>query len=187
VQAAADLVWSQLFRKFPDLKVALSEGGIGWIPYFKERIDYQYRQHHFWTGQDFGDRLPSEVFDEHVLTCFIDDRFGVRNRQALNMDHVMWECDYPHSDSTWPFAPEQLWEHFEGIDISDYDIDRMTHLNAMRHFSFDPFSALGGRENCTVGALRASAAGHDVAIKSVRPDVVGKHATRALDLPVPGR
>jgi predicted TIM-barrel fold metal-dependent hydrolase len=187
VQAAADLVWSQLFRKFPDLKVALSEGGIGWIPYFKERIDYQYRQHHFWTGQDFGDRLPSEVFDEHVLTCFIDDRFGVRNRQALNMDHVMWECDYPHSDSTWPFAPEQLWEHFEGIDISDYDIDRMTHLNAMRHFSFDPFSQLGGRENCTVGALRASAAGHDVSIKSVRPDVVGKHATRALDLPVPGR
>jgi predicted TIM-barrel fold metal-dependent hydrolase len=187
VQAAADLVWSQLFRKFPDLKVALSEGGIGWIPYFKERIDYQYRQHHFWTGQDFGDRLPSEVFDEHVLTCFIDDRFGVRNRQALNMDHVMWECDYPHSDSTWPFAPEQLWEHFEGIDISDHDIDRMTHLNAMRHFSFDPFSQLGGRENCTVGALRASAAGHDVSIKSVRPDVVGKHATRALDLPVPGR
>ena len=187
VQAAADLVWSQLFRKFPDLKVALSEGGIGWIPYFKERIDYQYRQHHFWTGQDFGDRLPSQVFDEHVLTCFIDDRFGVRNRQALNMDHVMWECDYPHSDSTWPFAPEQLWEHFEGIDISDNDIDRMTHLNAMRHFSFDPFSTLGGRENCTVGALRASAAGHDVAIKSVRPDVVGKHATRALDLPVPGR
>jgi predicted TIM-barrel fold metal-dependent hydrolase len=187
VQAAADLVWSQLFRKFPDLKVALSEGGIGWIPYFKERIDYQYRQHHFWTGQDFGDRLPSEVFDEHVLTCFIDDRFGVRNRQALNMDHVMWECDYPHSDSTWPFAPEQLWEHFEGIDISDNDIDRMTHLNAMRHFSFDPFSKLGGRESCTVGALRAKAAGHDVAIKSVRPDVVGKHATRALDLPVPGR
>ena len=98
VQAAADLIWSPLFRKFPDLHVALSEGGIGWIPYFKERIDYQYRQHHLWTGQDFGDRLPSEVFDEHVLTCFIDDRFGVANLDVLNIDHVMWECDYPHSD-----------------------------------------------------------------------------------------
>ena len=126
VQAAADLIWSPLFRKFPDLKVALSEGGIGWIPYFLERIDYQYRQHRFWTGQDFGDRLPSEVFNEQVLTCFIDDRFGVANRQYLNMDNVMWECDYPHSDSTWPFAPEQVWEHFDG-DISDHDIDRMTH------------------------------------------------------------
>ena len=37
VQAAADLVWSPVLRKFPDLKVALSEGGIGWIPYFLER------------------------------------------------------------------------------------------------------------------------------------------------------
>ena len=55
VQAAADLVWSPMLRKFPDLKVALSEGGIGWIPYFLERIDYNYDRHHLWTGQDFGD------------------------------------------------------------------------------------------------------------------------------------
>ena len=108
VQAATDLIWSPGFRKFPDVRVALSEGGIGWIPYFLERIDYQYSQHHTWTGQDFGDQLPSEVFDEHVLTCFIDDRFGVASRNFLNMDNVMWECDYPHSDSTWPFSPEEL-------------------------------------------------------------------------------
>ena len=63
---ATDLIWSPVFRSFPDMRVALSEGGIGWIPYFLERIDYQYKQHHTWTGQDFGDKLPSEVFDEHV-------------------------------------------------------------------------------------------------------------------------
>ena len=80
VQAATDIIWSGVLSRFPDLRIALSEGGIGWIPYFLERIDYQYRQHHFWTGQDFGDRLPSEVFSERVLTCFIDDRFGVANR-----------------------------------------------------------------------------------------------------------
>jgi predicted TIM-barrel fold metal-dependent hydrolase len=180
VQAATDLVWSPMLRKFPDLRIALSEGGIGWIPYFKERIDYQFRQHHLWTGQDFGDRLPSEVFDEHVLTCFIDDRFGVMNRGSLNMDHVMWECDYPHSDSTWPFSPEQVWEHFDGA--SDHDIDRITHLNAMQQFSYDPFSVLGGRENCTVGALRAQAAGHDVAIKSTRAKEVATGVVKSSDL-----
>ena len=148
VQAATDLIWSSVFRRFPDVRVALSEGGIGWIPYFLERIDYQYKQHHTWTGQDFGDKLPSEVFDEHVLTCFIDDRFGVASREFLNMDNVMWECDYPHSDSTWPFSPEELGLYLEGV--SDHDINRMTHLNAMRHFEYDPFSTLGGRENCTV-------------------------------------
>ena len=77
----------------------------------------------------------------------------------------MWECDYPHSDSTWPFAPEQVARALRRR-VSDHDIDRITHLNAMRHFSYDPFSILGGRENCTVGALRANAEGHDVSIRS---------------------
>jgi hypothetical protein len=101
------------------------------------------------------------------------------------MDHVMWECDYPHSDSTWPFSPEQVYEHFDGV--SDHDIDRITHLNAMRHFSYDPFSVLGGRDSCTVGALRARAAGHDVAIRSTNATRVGAHATLATDLNVPSR
>ena len=140
VQCAADLVWSPIFRKFDGLRIALSEGGIGWVPYFLERIDYVYQHHKAWTNQDFGDKLPSQVFNEHVLTCFIDDRFGVANLDALNKDHVMWECDYPHSDSTWPFSPEQVAEHFVG-DVSDHDIDRITHLTAMRHFSYDPFTA----------------------------------------------
>jgi hypothetical protein len=146
-----------------------------------ERLDYNYRKHHLWTGQDFGDKLPSEVFNEHVLTCFIDDRFGVQARAALDMDNVMWECDYPHSDSTWPFSPETFMEHITP-DVSDHDVDRMSHLNAMRHFHYDPFSALGGRENCTVGALRATAVGHDVAIRATGTSSTGEKATKAADL-----
>ncbi len=110
VQAAADLVWSPVLRKFPGLKFALSEGGIGWVPYFLERVDYNYGRHHLWTGQDFGDTLPSEVFNRSVITCFIDDKFGVASRGFLDMDNVTWECDYPHSDSTWPRSPEILAE-----------------------------------------------------------------------------
>jgi hypothetical protein len=166
VQAAADLVWSRMLRKFADLKVALSEGGIGWVPYFLERIDYNYDRHHAWTGQDFGDKLPSEVFNEHVITCFIDDRFGMASRGALDIDMVTWECDYPHSDSNWPQSPEVFAQSI--IGASDEEIDKITHLNAMRHFHYDPFSVLGGKENCTVGALRKSVEGHDVTIRSQR-------------------
>jgi predicted TIM-barrel fold metal-dependent hydrolase len=163
VKAAADLVWSPVLRKFPDLRIALSEGGIGWIPYFLERLDYNYQRHHYWTGQDFGDKLPSQVFNEHIITCFIDDHFGVASRQFLEMDNVCWECDYPHSDSTWPLAPETFLKQMDGVDRDD--IDRMSHLNAMRHFNFDPF-AVTPREECTVGALRRRAAGHDVSIRA---------------------
>jgi predicted TIM-barrel fold metal-dependent hydrolase len=182
VHAAADLVWSDVLRKFPALNVALSEGGIGWIPYFLERVDYNYERHHRWTGQDFGDRLPSEVFNEHVITCFIDDHFGVASREFLNMDRVCWECDYPHSDSTWPTAPETLAKQLDGV--SDHDINRITHLNAMRLFCFDPFS-VRPREECTVGALRERAAGHDVSIRSTNASHVGAHKALATDLEVP--
>ena len=163
VQAAADLIWSPVLRKFPDVKIALSEGGIGWIPYFLERVDYNYQRHHYWTGQDFGDRLPSEVFNEHMITCFIDDHFGIESRRFLNMDKVCWECVYPHSDSTWPTAPETFMKQMDGVDR--LDIDKISHLNAIRNFGYDPFSVMP-KEECTVGALRQKAAGHDVSIKA---------------------
>jgi predicted TIM-barrel fold metal-dependent hydrolase len=180
VQAAADLVWSRMLRRFPDIKIALSEGGIGWIPYFLERIDYNYDRHHAWTGQDFGKKLPSEVFNEHVLTCFIDDKFGVASLDALDKDMVTWECDYPHSDSNWPESPEVFAQSINGL--SDENIDKITHLNAMKHYHYDPFSVLGGRANCTVGALRKQVEGRDVSIKSVHRQGGHKGGFKASDL-----
>jgi hypothetical protein len=161
VQAAADLVWSPVLRKFPDLRISLSEGGIGWVPYFCDRIDWIYTRHHAWTGQDFGGRLPSEVFLERVVLCFIDDPAGAANLDRLDIDGVCWEADYPHSDSTWPISPETLWPSIDGL--SDDTIDQITHLNAMRHFRYDPGHPL---DECTVGALRARATDVDVTPKS---------------------
>ncbi len=163
VQAAADLLWSPVLRKYEDLRFALSEGGIGWIPYALERIDYVYQHHHAWTGQDFGDKLPSQLFKDRIITCFIDDAFGVDNRRYLNIDNITWECDYPHSDSTWPQSPEMAMKYL--ADVPDEEIDKMTHGNAIRHFQYDPF-ALRPRQRCTVGALRAEASTVDTSIVS---------------------
>ena len=167
VQAAADLIWSGVLRRYPGLRVALSEGGIGWIPYFLERIDYVYERHHRWTGQDFGNRRPSDVFREQVITCFIDYAVGLETRHHLNVDNVCWECDYPHSDSTWPNSPEVLAASLG--DLTDDEINAVTHLNAMRLFSFDPF-VHRTPQDCTVAALRAGATGVDVSPRSVIPD-----------------
>ena len=165
VQAAADLIFSPVFRKFPTFKIAMSEGGIGWVPYFLERIDYTYEHHKAWTGQDFGDQLPSQVFKERVVTCFIDDAAGVKNRHDIGIDMITWECDYPHSDCTWPTSPERLMKSLDGVP--DDEIDKMTHLNAMRHYQYDPFSVIP-REDCTVGALRARATDVDTGYHEVR-------------------
>jgi predicted TIM-barrel fold metal-dependent hydrolase len=163
-QAAADLLWSRVIKKFPGIRFALSEGGTGWIPYFLDRLDRTYDMHHLWTGQDFGDKLPSEVFREHFLTCFISDPVGVQLRHLIGIDNIAWECDYPHSDSSWPDAPEELAE--VSRDVADDDLNKITYQNAMRWYSFDPFVAGRTRENATVGALRAEAAGHDVSVQA---------------------
>jgi predicted TIM-barrel fold metal-dependent hydrolase len=165
VQAATDLIWSPIFRKFPSFKIAMSEGGIGWIPYFLDRIDYVYEHHQAWTGQDFGDKLPSQLFRERVITCFIDDPAGVKMRHDIGIDTITWECDYPHSDCTWPTSPERLMKSLDGVP--DDDINKMTYINAMRDFHFDPF-AHRPKEQCTVGALRAEATDVDTSVHQVR-------------------
>ncbi|MET0491306.1 MAG: amidohydrolase family protein [Acidimicrobiales bacterium] len=165
-QAAADLLWSRVIKQFPDIRIALSEGGTGWIPYFLDRLDRTYDMHHLWTGQDFGDELPSDVFRRHILTCFIADPIGMALRDEIGIDNICWEQDYPHSDSSWPTAPEELLAVAQKYGASLEEIDKITHENALRWYRFDPFSTRP-REQCTVGALRAEVPDHDVAIRSM--------------------
>jgi predicted TIM-barrel fold metal-dependent hydrolase len=166
VQAAADLLWSAPIKEFPTVKIALSEGGTGWIPYFLDRVDRTYEMHSTWTHQDFGGKLPSEVFKEHFMTCFISDPIGVKNRHEIGVDNICWEMDYPHSDSMWPGAPEELFAVFDTYGVSDDEINKITHENAMRLYHFDPFAHIP-KDQCTVGALRKSAEGHDVSIQAL--------------------
>ena len=166
VQAAADLLWSKPIKEYPDLKVALSEGGTGWIPYFLERADRTYEMHSTWTHQNFGDKLPSDVFRDHFLTCFISDKVGVALRNMIGIDNICWEADYPHSDSMWPGAPEELWEVLSANNVPDDEINKMSYQNAMRWYSFDPFSHIT-QAQATVGALRKAAEGHDVSIRAL--------------------
>ncbi len=180
VQCAADLVWSRVMTEFPDLRFALSEGGIGWIPYFLERIDYVYDHHHRWTGQDLGGKYPSEFLNERFFLCFIDDTFGLESRDHINMDNVCWECDYPHSDSTWPTSPEQLSESLGGLD--ETEIEGVTFENACRAFNYDPFVHIP-KEEATVAALRSKATGVDVSETTVHENLeLPTEPIRIIDL-----
>jgi predicted TIM-barrel fold metal-dependent hydrolase len=151
---AADWLNLEALLRYPNMKIALSEGGIGWIPYFLERADFSHSRHQFWTHSRFQNIKPSDIFKRHFLNCFIDDAFGLKNLDSLNEDMVSYECDYPHSDSLWPEVPEHLYPTLK--HLTDAQIDKVTHGNAMRFFRFDPFK-VHKKEQLTVGALRAKA------------------------------
>ena len=152
---AQDLLFGPTLRRFPDLKVALSEGGIGWIPFYLERADRHYTNQ-TWIGNDFGDKLPSEVFREHVLACFITDLAGLKMRHDIGVEIIAWECDYPHTDTTWPESPEFVWNELRTAGTADDEIHKITWENSVRFFDWDPFAHLP-KEQATVGALRALA------------------------------
>jgi hypothetical protein len=162
IEVASDLIWSKIFSRHPNLRFALSEGGIGWVPYIQERLDYIYKGTKHWTGMDLGGWLPSELFKEHVIVCFIDDIAGIEARHHMNLDNITWECDYPHTDSTWPNSPEEAMRYLS--ECTDDEINRITHLNAMRHFQYEPFKHIP-REEATAGALRRKSADWDISIR----------------------
>jgi predicted TIM-barrel fold metal-dependent hydrolase len=154
--AAADWVNLAALHKYPDMKICLSECGLGWIPYFMERADFSHSRHKYWTNSSmtFKNKTPSEVFKEHFMVCFIDDAFGLDNLKYVNEDLVAYECDYPHSDTLWPEVPEYLWKTV--TQLSDEQINKITHENVMKFFNFDLFK-YNKKEDLTVGALRQQA------------------------------
>jgi hypothetical protein len=159
IYTLGDLLWAPFWQRFPALRFALTEGDIGWIPYFLWRAEHTLDRHNGWMKHEQPQGLrPSELFRERILVCFIEDRVGVQLLDSFNVANVCWESDYPHSDSSWPNAPDHLAELFH--DVDDAVVAQITHENAMRHFQFDPF-AHRLRERCTAAALRAEAAGVD--------------------------
>jgi predicted TIM-barrel fold metal-dependent hydrolase len=153
VLCVQDLLWGPAMRKYPGLKIAYSEGGIGWIPFLLDRVDRHYENQR-WTGQDFGGKLPSEVFREHALACFISDPTSLKLHKEIGDDIIAFETDYPHSDSLWPDAPEDLLRQCHDAGCSDELINKISWGNAARFCSYDPFAAIP-KEQATVGALRA--------------------------------
>ncbi|OJZ76181.1 amidohydrolase [Mycobacterium paraffinicum] len=164
LMALQDIMFGRTLRKFPDLRIALSEGGIGWIPYYLERAD-RHAKNQLWIGQDWSDRMPSQIFRDQILACFITDPAGVKLRNEIGIDNLAWECDYPHTDSTWPNGPEQLFGEFTAAGATDDEINKITHENSCRFFDFDPFKHTA-KKDATVGALRARATDVDLSTVS---------------------
>jgi len=131
--AVADLAFSPVFHGHPNLKIAFSEGGVGWIPYLLERMDATWEKHRFYQNVNQEVR-PSELFRTHIWGCFIVDQHGLSSRDSIGIDRMLWECDYPHSDSHWPNSRKVASEQF--LDVPDDEVRQIVELNARELFNF---------------------------------------------------
>jgi hypothetical protein len=125
--SSVDLVFSGVLQRHPKLKFMLSEGGIGWIPYIMERLDYTWERHRWYQNINRTDR-PSELFRRHFWGCFIDDVHGVASRDTIGVENILIEVDYPHSDSHWPNSRKRIGECL--LEVTDTEAHRIVELNA---------------------------------------------------------
>ena len=103
----SDFLFSGVLVRFPELKLAYSEGQIGWLPYILERADDVWREHRAWGGvKDIVPEPPSTYYYRQVFGCFFRDNHGLESLQRVGVDNITFETDYPHTDSTWPHTLE---------------------------------------------------------------------------------
>ena len=115
-QSLADLIFTGVFERYPGLRVGAVEHELAWIPYFLDQMDYTYTDrpprgdwHRFPSGV-----LPSDYFRRNCFASFQEDAVGIRVRDVIGVDTLMWGSDYPHTESTFPRSQEILCDILDG-------------------------------------------------------------------------
>jgi predicted TIM-barrel fold metal-dependent hydrolase len=131
-----ELLLSPVFHKHTKLKVAYSEGQIGWIPYALQRIDQVWDEYRYYSIEPKinAEVRPSDLFRKHIWGCFIDDQVGVDLRHQVGIDNIVWESDYPHADSLWPNSKTTAEKLL--TDVSAEESKKILETNARRLFNF---------------------------------------------------
>jgi predicted TIM-barrel fold metal-dependent hydrolase len=132
---AVDWLYSMIPVRHPDLKICLSEGGIGWVAGLIDRLDHILRYHELygtWTGIEL---TPAEVLRRNFYFCAIDDPSGFLQVDSIGAEHLMIESDYPHLDSTWPDTQPLLHRHLAHLPADVVDL--IAWGNAARIFGHD--------------------------------------------------
>ena len=128
VPLVARLVFSGLFERMPALRVLLVEANIGWIPAMLEQTDDMFLRYRWFTGTAEKLRtMPSRVFHRNFWATFMVDTVGMDLRHRLNVDHLMWTTDYPHTGTDWPNSRVTIDRVFAGVPADQ--VRRMLHDN----------------------------------------------------------
>jgi predicted TIM-barrel fold metal-dependent hydrolase len=142
IVSMCDWLYSGVLHRFPKLQLMYAEAQIGWIPYVLERADDVWETHRGWSNSQLHcPEPPSTYYRRQVTSCFFKDAVGIRMLDRIGIDNVVFESDYPHQDSTWPYTREAAAQQFGGLDQPS--IDKIARGNAIRLLGLDPMIGLG--------------------------------------------
>ncbi|HIL01206.1 MAG TPA: amidohydrolase, partial [Myxococcales bacterium] len=126
--SCSEWLWSGWPARFPDLKIAMSEGGIGWVAMLADRLDNLMARSGYGQGWPDKDCSPSDCLRRNFWFCMIDDPSTISTRYTIGVENILFESDYPHGDGTWPDT-QTVIDNVLG-DLPVEEIRMITHENA---------------------------------------------------------
>jgi predicted TIM-barrel fold metal-dependent hydrolase len=131
-----DMIFSGVFERHPRLTLAIVEFELSWAPHILASMDYTYRERHEEAIHRFkNDMKPSDFFHRNVVLSFQEDAVGIRLRDTIGVDNMMWGSDYPHSESTFPRSRQILAEIL--AEVPEDEQARIVGGNTARVYRFD--------------------------------------------------
>lgn len=134
-----EIIFSGVLDRFPTLDFFLAEVDCGWLPYFSQICDDNYRRRTATTFQDSWTtpripKLPGEYMRERFPCSFVTDHYAIRNRHVIGIERMLWSSDYPHPTTDWP----QSWKVINAAfsDVADEERHAILAGNAQRLFKF---------------------------------------------------
>lgn len=136
VPLVARMIFSGLFERFPRLRALLVEANIGWIPAMLEQTDDMFLRYRWFTDTTARlPTLPSRVFHRNLWATFMIDTVGIELRHRLNIEHLMWSTDYPHTGTDWPNSRVTIARLFHGVPGGE--VKKMLHTNCKTLYRLD--------------------------------------------------
>src|SRR5215468_1426757 len=131
-----DMIFSGVFERHPRLTLAIVEFELSWAPHLLDTMDYTYRERHEEAIYRFKNEMrPSDFFHSNVVLSFQEDAVGIRLRDVIGVDNMMWGSDYPHSESTFPQSRKILAEILAGVPEAEQA--RIVGGTTARVYGFD--------------------------------------------------
>jgi predicted TIM-barrel fold metal-dependent hydrolase len=154
---AVQMALDGLFERFPNLELFFAETQIGWIPWAYEMADIRYERHRYWAEEVLGwkplPKKPTDYLREHILWGFQQDSVGVRLRDLMGTDKLIWATDFPHQESEFPHSDRVLRTNFSGVP--EDEVRMMVADNAIRFFHLNNGNAgPHGQSAREIAALR---------------------------------
>lgn len=136
IEPMANLCSSGVLDRFPKIRFATIEAGIGWVPWALQAMDEAYLKHHMWVRPRLQHGLPSDYYKAHGFSSFQEDPPGLDMAERYGLaDNFLWANDYPHHEGTWPHSAEAVERTMGGL--SEEARAKILGLNAAKLFGIE--------------------------------------------------